>query len=386
MRVSYEPDGGFLSPGERGSLLAELRRRIAGIRTEPTPVEVRPSWPVAPRRAWGAPRRGTDLPARARRLLLEDLPGATLEDGIVVVSTRYDASHVVGTVAPADALVAPPGVLAALAGLGGADPEVMRGVRLLDCETTGLAGGAGTLAFLIGVARFEDDGALIVDQLLMPSPADEPELLDRLAARLAGGTLLVTFNGRSFDGPLLRTRHVMARRPPGALASLPHLDLLPLARRLWRGRGENCRQLTLERTVLGVHREDDVPGAMAPAAYAALLQTGDATAVEGIVRHNRDDVVGMTALLAAALRVLEAPDAWAEDAGELVAVGEEWLRRGQPGRAAPILSRGHDLARHPELQQRALRQLARAFRQAGDLDGARRTWQRVRETFPRVAR
>lgn len=364
-----ERDPGFLSVGERGSLLAELRRRLHAIETAPirpeTPAPWAPSWAVAPK----APSR--------RRITLAELPGARVEDGVAIVTTRYAASHTAGGVAPADALVAPPAVLAALAQVR-ADPELARGIRFLDCETTGLAGGAGTLAFVIGVAWFEDDGSLVVEQLILSSPADEPELLDLLAARLAGGTMLVTFNGRTFDGPLLRTRHVLARRPPGPLATLPHLDLLPIARRLWRARSENCRQLTLERTVLGQRRVDDMPGSMAPAAYAAWLQGGDARALEDIVRHNRDDVVGMAALLAAALRVLEAPEQWAEDLHEEVAVGEEWLRRGQPARAVAVLARAHEKTTRPELRDRALRQLARAQRQAGELEAARATWRQVR--------
>ena len=380
-----ESDQGFLSVGERGSLLAELRRRLAEIEiapvraVTPAPAPWAPAWAVAPK----TPRR---------RIALADLPGARIRDGIGVVTTRYDASHTAGGVAPADALVTPPAVLAALAQVR-ADPDLARGIRFLDCETTGLAGGAGTLAFIIGVAWFEDDGSLVVEQLILSSPADEPELLDLLSERLAGGTMLVTFNGRTFDGPLLRTRHVLARRPPGPLATLPHLDLLPIARRLWRARSENCRQLTLERTILGQRRVDDMPGSMAPAAYAAWLQTGDASALEDIVRHNRDDVVGMAALLAAALRVLEAPETWAEDAREEVAVGEEWLRRGQPARAATVLTRVLAKTTRPELggssgsarrgadgplMDRALRQLARAQRQSGDVEAARMTWRTVR--------
>lgn len=365
-----------LSPGPSVELLAELRRRIERLELRP-PAE-RARLPPMPLMAGRGPAA----------LRLEQLEGAVREDGVVVVRTRVASSRKVGRVAPAEALVAPPDVAAPLAGLATPAPnELLHGMRILDIETTGLAGGTGTLAFLVGIAQFERDGTLLVEQLILGAPAEEPKLLARLAQILDGASLLVTFNGRSFDAPLLRTRCILARRAAGPLASAPHLDLLPIARRLWRARAADCRLITLEERILGRRRPDDCPGSMAPAAYASFLRDGDAAALAAIVEHNRDDLIGTAALLAAALRLLEDPMTWAEDASELLAVGEHRLRLGAPPETAlPLLERAAELARgrgaSQETRRRSLTQLARVYRRAGRLDDARAVWERYRSDFP----
>jgi len=354
------------------SLLAELRRRIERIEARP-PAPV-PRLPPSPWLTGRAPRAAR----------LDDLPGAERqEDGTLVVRSTLGPEERVGRVSPAEVVVAHPDVVAPLCGLTSpVRRDLLHGMRLLDVETTGLAGGTGTLAFLIGVGRFEGDGTLVVEQLVLSAPAEEPRLLDRLAGLLAGGTLLVTYNGRSFDAPLLRTRTVLCRRPPGALATLPHFDLLPLARRLWRSRAGDCRLVTLEDRILGSRRDEDLPGAFAPAAYATFLRSGDAGLLGRIIRHNADDIFGMAALLAAALRLLEEPSLWGEDASEVLAVGEHRLAMGDDEGALPLLERGADLARAPEIRRRALTQLALAHRRAGRLEKARSAWERYRALFP----
>lgn len=315
---------------------------------------------------------------------LEEIPGATREeDGVVVVRAVVPAEERVGRVAPADALVGSVEVAGALAGLGPEVPkDLLQGVRVLDLETTGLAGGAGTLAFLVGVARFAGDGALVVEQLVLSRPSVESKMLARLDGLLEGATLLVTFNGKAFDVPLLRTRCVLTRRSAGRLEAVPHLDLLGVARRLWRGRGDDCRQITLEERVLGRRRSDDLPGAMAPAAYATWLTVGDAGPLARVVEHNRDDLVGAMALLVAALRTHEDPLTWAEDDSELLAVAEHRLRRAGPAAAVPLLTLVAERARGGRVLRRALARLAYAERRTGQFDAARRTWERYRARFP----
>ncbi len=359
----------------RSVLLEELRQRIERLEARaPAGAPRLPPMPlVAGERSHSAP------------LALERLDGAVREaDGVVVVRHRVSPDEKVGRFAPADAMIAHPDVAAPLAGLPTPAPgELLHGLRVLDIETTGLAGGTGTLAFLVGIAQFEPDGTLLVEQLVLGSPAEEERLLARLADLLEGATLLVTFNGRSFDAPLLRTRCVLRRRAPGPLASAPHLDLLGIARRLWRGRGSDCRLTTLERCVLGRHRVDDFPGAMAPAAYAEFLRTGDAAILGPIVEHNRLDLVGTAALLAAALRTLEDPLNWAEDPAELLAVGEHRLGLGDTAGALPLMERALEFASVAETRRRAMTQLARVHRRAGRVDAARQLWERYRREFPR---
>ena len=213
-----------------------------------------------------------------------------------------------------------PGGLAAA--LGGRVAGLER-VCVLDTETTGLAGGTGTIAFLVGLARVGPDGVAI-EQHVCASPAREAEMLGDVLAAVAGSTLLVTFNVRSFDLPLLRTRLVLARRSAAALDAVPHLDVLGTARRLWARPGADCRLVSLEARVLGRPRQDDTPGSEAPAAYAAYLRSGDPRQLAAMVRHNREDLLGTLALAARALHVLDSPFAEAESIGELSGAAALW--------------------------------------------------------------
>lgn len=170
-------------------------------------------------------------------------------------------------------------------------------LAFLDTETTGLAGGSGTLAFLLGVGRFERD-AFVVRQFLLPDPALEPALLDALELLLAPAAALVSYNGRSFDVPLLRLRLDFHRRDGRPLAR-PHLDLLHPVRRLWGAQLPNCTLAEVERRVLQRPRApDDVPGERIPELYFEFLRSRDATPLEGVLHHNRADVTALAALLA----------------------------------------------------------------------------------------
>lgn len=165
----------------------------------------------------------------------------------------------------------------------------------LDTETTGLAGGTGTLAFLVGVSWWRGDD-LVTRQFFLPGPGAEPALLGALAGIADDFEIVVTFNGASYDLPLLRTRALMnrARDPLGALVSW---DLLVPSRRLWGRSLANCRQQTLEEAVccLGA-REDDIDGARIPQVWFDFLADGDPQGLEAVLRHNRLDMVGMARL------------------------------------------------------------------------------------------
>jgi len=172
----------------------------------------------------------------------------------------------------------------------------------LDTETTGLSGGTGTVAFLVGTARFVD-GALVTEQLIVPQLGAETPVLARLAERIAAASCIVTYNGKSFDWPLLRTRFVLARLP---VPDLPyHLDLLHVCRRLWKPRLSSVRLVDMEREILRFEREDDVPGAEIPARYFEYLRTGDHARLAAVLEHNRHDLVALAALLGAIARQFE---------------------------------------------------------------------------------
>src|SRR5580658_7117869 len=169
----------------------------------------------------------------------------------------------------------------------------------LDTETTGLAGGTGTYAFLIGLAWW-DAGALQVEQLFMRDFSEEYSLLHELAARIAERPVLVTFNGKTFDWPLLDSRFTMTRSIPTPRLSA-HLDLLHPARALWKLRLGSARLIELERHVLdaprlGWRREDDVASSLIPQYYFDYLRGGQPDPLVGVLRHNQMDLRGLAAL------------------------------------------------------------------------------------------
>lgn len=173
----------------------------------------------------------------------------------------------------------------------------------LDLETTGLARAAGTYAFLIGVGRFTEDGFRL-RQFFMRDYDDELNHLEALRTELADAEAIVTFNGRSFDWPLLETRAIMNRL---RLPLLPHLDLLHPARRVWRPIIGGCSLGELETAVLDVVRVDDVPGYLIPQRYFDFLQTGDAAPLVDVLHHNRLDILSMVALVGRIGHALAAP-------------------------------------------------------------------------------
>ena len=172
------------------------------------------------------------------------------------------------------------------------DPSRM---LFFDTETTGLAGGTGTRAFMIGAADWRD-GALRIRQLTMRTMAAETAMLDAFRAWLRPDTLLVSYNGKCYDAPLLATRYRLARQG-NPLAGLEHVDLLYPTRRRYRGVYENCRLATIERQVLRIVREDDLPGSEAPAAWLSFLRGGSAQTLRRVLAHNHQDVVSLSRLL-----------------------------------------------------------------------------------------
>jgi uncharacterized protein YprB with RNaseH-like and TPR domain len=191
----------------------------------------------------------------------------------------------------------------------------------LDIETTGLMGGAGTYAFLVGVGRFEPDGFHLA-QFFMRDPSEEPAHLLALEEFLAPCEMLVTYNGKSFDAPLLNTRY-LAQGWKSPLTSLNHLDLLHLVRRFWRERFPSRTLGNIETFILGAHRsQEDVPGWMIPQLYFDYLRSGDATPLQSVFYHNEMDVLAMAALLNHLTQILERPpDISGESAHELAGIG-----------------------------------------------------------------
>ncbi len=196
---------------------------------------------------------------------------------------------------------------------------------LLDIETTGL-GGAGTLAFLVGVGVFNVDG-LTLYQFFLEEPAQEPALLAALASLVGQAHGLMTFNGRSFDVPILSDRFILDRKP-SPLAFMPNLDLLHPARRAWKRTLPSCRLTSLEAHVLGVERSenDDVPGWAIPKLYQDYLQTGNAHEIQKIVYHNRLDVLSMITLGIRLAQLFETPSERSVGAHDALSMAR-WYQR-----------------------------------------------------------
>jgi len=258
-----------------GDVLAVLRRKLADILVQPPPAR-RP-------------------PADPSRTLLPFTREETQRGVLHRRRVTLPRSSRVGRV-PVDAAASARGELLALlaldASLGACRAH---GALYLDTETTGLGAGGSVWAFLVGMASFDSEGRLEVEQLLLQSPADEVALVERVAERIQASEFLVTYNGKTFDLPLLSARSVMCRLPP--LARRPHLDLLHVARRLHRDRLGACRLVTLESEVLGFERGPDIEGGEIPARYAHFLRTGDEEALAAVVEHNAWDVASMAALV-----------------------------------------------------------------------------------------
>jgi len=175
-------------------------------------------------------------------------------------------------------------------------PEDLQRPLFLDTETTGLSGGTGTVAFLVGLAWRDGDGLTFVQYFLCDFN-QESALLWAVGECVREAGVLVSYNGRSFDWPLLQTRLVMRRADP-AWPSPPHLDLLTLARRIFKPRLPDCALQTIEQAVLDLHRADDLPGTLIPGRYFAWLRNGDPRVLDPVFTHNRQDVLSMAVLLA----------------------------------------------------------------------------------------
>jgi len=264
----------------------------------------------------------TRRPKRPAPQPIEEVLGGELVDTgegkLLVVRREYPLSHRHGRRALGAALETPLDLLSALA--RAEQPiEDARRLLFLDAETTGLAGGTGTYAFLVGAAWLEDD-RLVLAQHFMRDFDEEPALLAALRPLLEWASGLVNFNGATFDLPLLETRFLMTRRRWPA--ALPHLDLLRPARRIWAAYLPDCRLATLEREVVGVMREDDIAGGLIPALYFDFLRSRRAAPLARVLAHNRDDILTLVGLFGWFGQALTSRDELT--AGELGGLGRLW--------------------------------------------------------------
>jgi uncharacterized protein YprB with RNaseH-like and TPR domain len=247
----------------------------------------------------------------------------------------------------------------------------------LDTETSGLAGGTGTYAFLVGVGRFEGE-AFHLAQFFMRDPSEESALLEGLMDFLAPCAALVTFNGKAFDAPLLVTRYSL-HSIPVPFKDLAHLDLLPLARRLWRDRLPSRALKYLEENILGAPRTaEEVPGYEIPYLYFDYLRSGDARPLKGVFYHNAMDIVALAALMNHIARVLHAPfNGQVEHGLDFIALAKlfEDLNRWED--AARLYERGLEVGVSETEFGPALQRLSTLQRRRGDIEAAVALWKKA---------
>jgi uncharacterized protein YprB with RNaseH-like and TPR domain len=319
----------------------------------------------------------------------------------LVVDRTYRPGHRHGSLTLLDHLLpGDPEPLRVL--LGSASSPIADGSRTLfmDLETTGLAGGAGTCAFLVGCGWFE--GCVFrVQQFLLTSHQSERMLLDAVASLAATASLVVSYNGKTFDLPLIETRFLFNRMSM-PFAGIAHLDMLHPARRLWRTgeRAEEsgaatCRLSVLERSVCGHVRDGDVPGFEIPARYFHFVRTGDARPLAAVLEHNRLDLLSLAFLTARAAKLVEDGPVSARTAREAVGLGRLYERAGRTSLARASFARaagldetcalpGDEATRADAL--RGYARLARRTRAHTDAAAAWRQLLRIERCSPHVLR
>jgi uncharacterized protein len=289
---------------------------------------------------------------------------------------RYAPDHVHGKYALGAVLTQSKAVAAELA--AEVDGEInLRRAAFIDTETTGLAGGTGTLAFLVGVGTFDEDDSFVVRQYFLRSPDEEPAMLLHLAQLLDRCGAIVSFNGRGFDLPLLQTRFTLARLRPRLLAA-PHLDLLTPARRIWRGRLESCSLASLEYHVLDVRRDQaDISGALIPDLYFDYLRTGDADQMPRVLYHNACDILSLVTLSTQLIQLFDRAQSTHRNAGDLYALGKWHADRDQHDQAEIYLQQAIELADDPETHHAAALRLATLYKQLERRTDAVPLWEAV---------
>ncbi len=361
----------------------DLRERLRRLGQYKSRILLNPSQ-LAPRPNHAASRAGSQLE-----------PLSTPFGPAYVSRSAYPLAHRHGDRALDAALRHSPELLARLIA-GRAITEVnLRRALFLDTETTGLNGGVGTFAFLVGLGYFEDE-RFVIEQFFLRDPVEEIAVLSEVSRRAYDRQHIVTFNGQAFDVPLLESRFVLARMA-SPFAGKHHFDLLPLARRVWRSSLDSCSLRALEFHLLGVRREQrDVPGAVIPFLYREYLAAGGGEPSEDMQRvmyHNANDILSMVTLIARLADALTQPQDVAEHfnaarfyerAGDYDAAERSYraavkgleagswrdLRSPIPSARSSMLS---VLPRH------SLRRAARFLKRRGHLEEALALWQHLAE-------
>ncbi len=331
--------------------LAHLRRRIARIDRKYAQPQPRRAPPVAQ----------PVIPAPEEWLAGDEIE--TEHGRHFETEKLYERHRRHGSIGIADLEDLPADLLDSISGgeIPGVPPERW---CFLDTETTGLAGGSGTYAFLVGVGRITPQGFRI-RQFFMRDFGEEPSQLSALREHLKNFDVLITYNGRTYDQPLLETRYRMVRqRPP--FGSLEHLDLLFGARRLWNLRFDSCRLVDLEIQILGVERQGDLPGELIPYVYFEYLRTQEIFRLLPIFHHNAIDILTLACLTAIVPRAFHAPErAEFAHGAEMVGLARWWRQAEQHENALALFRQAVERGLPDDLLFRTLWDMAALEKKLG---------------------
>jgi len=258
----------------------------------------------------------------------------------------------------------------------------------LDTETTGLTGGTGTMAFLIGVGFFQGE-EFQVQQFFMRDYSEEKAALSIFKQLLESFQFLITFNGRHYDIPLLETRFILSRTA-SKIREMPNFDLLFPSRKIWKGAYENCRLVTLESRLLGMERVDDIPSEFIPTLYFDYLRTGDGQKIHRVFYHNQMDILSMVGLTGRIHLVYHDPTAAQPRKGvEHFALGRLFWDHGDFGKAVPCFETAMKRC-DEDLAWDVMKWLSMAFKKTGESEKARSVWEEMatwphkKDVFPYV--
>jgi uncharacterized protein YprB with RNaseH-like and TPR domain len=337
--------------------LRDRLQKLQGQRgLQPAAAVLPPQPSVAERMA----RQGRTPSRMSEQEVAEALGGEVIDSGLILMDRVFPLNFVHGDTTLDELLGAP---LHLLDGCTAQPHELL----FLDTETTGLAGGTGTLPFLLGLSRIEND-TLRVRQFFLTGFKGERALLHEALPWYKDAAHLVSFNGKTFDLPLLVSRYRLARlRDP--FTRLGHLDLLYPTRTAFASTWSDCRLQTAERRLLNFHRHDDLPGHLVPQVWFDFVRAGHFQQVPGILEHNRWDLVSLTTLAARMATLFARPD---HPEADVLAIARNFRRKGAEDQAHAHLS-----DRREQLSVGGLLELAQLHRRRGEWDAALAIWNRL---------
>jgi len=332
----------------------------------------------------GEPRMTQEEREAGTYSLEQQIPGEVIGDadgGFYLIRHDYPLDYRQGIVELGAALQSKSKHIA----FSACDPELEdfdpRTACFVDTETTGLMGGTGTVAFLVGVGYFIE-GAFRLDQCIMRDFDDEEPMLNYLAELFDRHDTLVSYNGKSFDMPLLRTRFIQSRIPFRGDAIL-HLDLVHAARRFWKQRLKDCSLGNVEREILSIFREGDVPGHLIPQIWFRYLEDGYARPLQDVLRHHEMDILSLVALTAWLSQCLDTPggQGFAHLEDKLSVVRIQFRQK----RYDDVIEHAHlflEETQNAALRRECLEMLALACKRRARWEEMQQAWEKVLDDFP----